>query len=364
MKIAILTALDFAKPGGAERLLIDMATSLNADIVTPYISKESEVRLRKAGVSTIISYGSKLPGEPLRQIAGMLFFRRLSLPHDFFIPTDDMSVRYLAKNVPHLYYMLTPRRAMYDMYYPFLRSKHGLSRYAYFFALNSMRILDLSFVHRHVDTIACISHNVRNRIYKVYGKDSHVIYPPVHAASYQIKPSENFWLSVGRVDKWKRISLQVEAFREMPDERLFIAGPIYPAYKEIVRNAPDNVNFLGPLGEDSLVSLYSRCTGVITTSVDEDYGLTPVEAMASGKPVIATKEGGHLETVLDGITGILISPTKEELKNAVKKISIAPELYREACISRATLFDFALIAQEMNDLVRLIMSKYHDKHED
>ncbi len=356
MRIAILTALDFAKPGGAERHIADMAMALRADIVSPYIGPEAEIRLKKAGIQNIISFQSPLPSEPMRQVLGMLFFRKLRISYDFVIPTDDMAVRFLVKKVPHLYYMFTPRRALYDMYYPFIGQKRGLKKYIYIAAFAVMRSLDRSFVNKHVSEIACNSHNVRNRIYKVYQKEATVVYAPVHTSTYQYIPSQGFWLSVGRVDKWKRIELQVEAFRGMPNEKLIIAGPVYPGCQKLVENAPDNVKFLGSRDEATLISLYSGCTGVITTSVDEDFGLTPVESMASGKPVIATKEGGHMESVLDGITGILIAPTINELQKAVTKISSSPESYKDACISRAKLFDREKIADEMRNLIQSIVS--------
>jgi glycosyltransferase involved in cell wall biosynthesis len=133
----------------------------------------------------------------------------------------------------------------------------------------------------------------------------------------------------------------VEAFRQMPEKTLLIAGHIYPKFEHVVDTAPPNVKFLGTCEEPRLIDLYSRCEGFITTAIDEDFGITPVEAMASGKPVVATKEGGYLETVADGYSGILTSPDVKSLCNAVRQVSANPVAFTDECLKRARLFDYS-----------------------
>jgi glycosyltransferase involved in cell wall biosynthesis len=349
MKIAILSCNQFAVAGGAERLIFDMSRALGADIVAPFFSDEL---IRNYGGDNgvhLIPLNKTLPGEPFRQVAGMKIFSQSSLDYDFFICTDDMSLRYLRHNVPHFYYVLTPRRAMYDMYYPFLDDYGPLNRIGYVGALNMFKFFDRRFVRKHVEHIACISHTVRTRICKIYERNAEVIYPPVHTNDYVNRPSEGFWLSVGRVDKWKRIPLQVEAFRNMPEKTLLVAGHIYPRLKMVVEHAPSNVKFIGTCDDTRLRDLYSRCEGFITTAIDEDFGITPLEAMASGKPVVATKEGGYLETVADGYTGILTSPDTISICDAVRKISEDPSVYSRACIRRSALFDYSVFEKTMKN---------------
>ena len=89
-----------------------------------------------------------------------------------------------------------------------------------------------------------------------------------------------------------------------------------------------------------LLDLYAGCKGFITTAREEDFGLAPVEAMASGKPVIAPNEGGYKETVIDGATGMLIDDISvEKLIAAVVEIGKAPEAFKEACLNQAKNFD-------------------------
>jgi glycosyltransferase involved in cell wall biosynthesis len=354
MRIAILSCLDFSVPGGAERFFIDMATALDATIVCLRYDPRLGDMYTQARSVRFHPLNKILPAEPIRQFAGMRLFRSLNLAYDFFIVTDDMALRYLVHEVPHCYVMLTPRRAFYDMYYQTLTELPFLKRLLYTAVLSLFRHLDRRFVKKYVFHIAGISHNVRNRIWKIYQRQATVLYPPIHADRYSNHGYGDFWLSVSRVDKWKRIELQVEAFRKMPEKKLKIAGRVYPGYEDMKRNAPLNVEFLGIVDDESLADLYGRCRGFLTTAIDEDYGLTPLEAMACGKPVVATKEGGYLETIIDGNTGILVSPDTQAICDAVQLIDKNPSRYAEASRKRAELFDYKLFKEQLSTYVHTL----------
>lgn len=345
MKIAILSCSDFSIIGGAERFIIDIARALDATIVSIGHADELNTTYYTDDIQFVF-LGKTLPAEPLRQIMGSWYFSRLNLDYDFYISTDDMSMHYL-KNKPHVYYMFTPRRAFYDMYYDVMSTKHGLTSLIYSVGIWLFRNHDQRFVKSNIKNIVCISNTVRNRIQKTYLRDSTVVYPCIETSKYKYKPHTGYWLSVNRVDKWKRIDLQVEAFRKMPDTKLVIVGTVYPGMQYIVDNAPDNVEFKGQVSEQELIELYSECIGFITTAIDEDFGITPLEAMASGKPVIATKEGGYLETVVDGITGMQVTPTINEIIQAVLTLSYEPERYSIRCRNQAYKFDYSVFKKEI-----------------
>jgi len=351
-RVAILTGYEFLVIGGAERLLLDLAEALGADIITPYANRDVIRAYDPENRVNVVSLNKKLPAEPFRQLFGMLLFKRLKPDYDAVICIDDMALRSISKDIPHIYYMLSPRRAMYDMYYYFIDSQPLHTRAAYRIVLSIFRSLDRRYVKKNVKNIACISHTVRSRIFRTYGKNAGVLYPPVHVERYSYRESEGFWLSVGRIDKWKRVDLQIEAFRNIPGKELRIVGEVYPEYRSIVENAPPNITFMGTVSEEELRDLYSRCEGFITTAIDEDFGLTPLEAMASGKPVVAAKEGGYLETVLDGYTGRLVSPDPDAIRSAVNEIAGDPEKYRDECIKRAESFNFDMFKKQAQDLLK------------
>lgn len=143
------------------------------------------------------------------------------------------------------------------------------------------------------------------RVKMYFHRDAEVIYPPVETTKFTCNEYGDFWLSVNRLYPEKRVELQIDAFREMPEEKLIIVGGYSEGdhaksyAKNIIKNLPDNVKLRGEVSELELLDLYSRCKGLICTAMDEDFGMTPVEAMASGKPVVAVNEGGFKETVTE-----------------------------------------------------------------
>jgi glycosyltransferase involved in cell wall biosynthesis len=183
---------------------------------------------------------------------------------------------------------------------------------------------------------------VRSQIERFYGLESTVVYPPIDTSKYYYNSPEDYWLSVNRISPAKRIREQILAFSDT-EEKLIIAGSVdsvFEKYSEEIKSLiqeNDNVELIGFVSDAELRDLYANSKGVIHIPQYEDFGIVPVEAMASGKPVIGSAEGGLLETIIDGRTGWLIDPTVEEIR---KRISIPSESnYKEDCQSRSERFD-------------------------
>jgi glycosyltransferase involved in cell wall biosynthesis len=151
----------------------------------------------------------------------------------------------------------------------------------------------------------------------------------------------------------KRVDLQVEAFRRMPGERLVVVGGTLAGdhsaeyVRKLMAGTPSNVEYRGRVSEEELVELYGRCKAFICTAVDEDFGMTPVEAMASGKPVVATREGGYLESVVEGETGVFVDANVTDIVRAVREVGGNPERYRRACEKQAVRFDIKVFVENM-----------------
>ena len=352
MKIAIFHDY-FNAIGGGERVVVELARILDADIITtdPDVTEllNKNIRVKSLGITP------KIPA--LKQISASkkFYLADYSKDYDFFIFTGNWSRSAARHHHPNLWYCFTPVRAFYDLYETFLHRQNFISRQLFRLWTTGQRVLD-QYTVSNLDRIATISGTVHERVKKYYERDSEIIYPPVDVSRYRCENFGEFWLSVNRLYPEKRIDLQIDCFRRMPEEQLIIVGGF--AYGDhaanyalnLSKDLPENVKILGEIPEKELIKLYSNCKGHICTAMDEDFGLTPLEAMASGKAVVAVNEGGYCETITD-YTGILVDPCIEQITRAVKVVSANPGKYREACIKRASEFDLPVFAEKIKKII-------------
>lgn len=352
MKIAIFHDY-FGAIGGGERVVLALAKILDADVITT----DTDAAARLDGEVRVTSLGSTVKLPPFKQISATRKFASVDFSddYDFFIFTGNWSHHAARRHHPNLWYCYTPVRAFYDLYGTFLSRQGFMARQAFRAWVAFSRQLDQRSVSR-VDRVVTISENVRQRIRTCYGRDAEVVYPPVDVSRYRCKGYGDFWLSVNRLYPEKRIELQIEAFRSMPDEHLVIVGG-YAAgdhsgryVARLMEDLPENVEVRGEVSEEELIDLYARCRGHVCTALDEDFGLTPVEAMAAGKPVVAVNEGGFRETVTAD-TGVLVDADPGRIASAVRAVSADPERYWGACLERARLFDLSVFADRIRRVV-------------
>lgn len=204
----------------------------------------------------------------------------------------------------HICYCHSPMRYLWNMYFDYLNNERmGFFKKTFirgFF--NYLRIWDLASSFR-VDYFICNSENVRKRVLKYYKRDAQVIYPPVSTDDFKFSDKkEDFYLTVSQLVSYKRVDLAVEAFNRL-NKKLVIIGD-GSEKKNLKRKAGSNIEFLGWQDDSVLKDYYSRARAFIFPG-EEDFGITPVEAQASGTPVIGFGKGGLLETVIDGETGVL-----------------------------------------------------------
>ena len=347
----------FGAIGGGEKTVLTLARALGADVVTTDINRDA---IEKMGFEDInlISLGETIKMPPLKQISASIRFAHcdFSDKYDFFIFSGEWVLFAARKHHPNLWYCYTPVRAFYDLYETFLRRQSFIVRH--FFRL---WVAIHKPIYRHctgyVDKIIAISENTRRRIENYLHRESIIVYPPIDFSNYTFKCFGDFWLSVNRLYPEKRLELQIEAFRQMPEEKLIIVGGFARGdhaskYAErITHNLPKNVEMHGEVTEEELRDLYARCKGYITTAMDEDFGMTPIEAMAAGKTVVAVKKGGYLESVVDGVTGMLVEADVESIAKAIDIISKNPEVYMDACRERARMFDKSIFIKRMMEVI-------------
>lgn len=341
--------------GGAERVGLTLARELKADFYTTSIDKQA---IEKMGFSDInlISIGKIPVNAPWRQQAALTRFRLLNLKdkYDFYIIDGDWALSGAVNHHPNLWYVHSPIREIWDLKdYVKQNLVKSWKRPLFDLWVRYNRHLNTKYIEQ-VDKIVCNSENTKKRLKKYLNKEATVINPPIETKLFKYKKNGDFWLSVNRLIDHKRIGLQVEAFRKMPEKKLVIVG-CYEQSKHFIQYAnyikkivPENIEILSWVDQNELAELYANCKGLITTSKDEDFGMTAVEAMASGKPVIAPNEGGYKETVLDGITGELINDIdSSKLIEAIEKIDNNPQIFKQACIEQAQKFDTKLFIDKI-----------------
>jgi len=206
-----------------------------------------------------------------------------------------------------------------------------------------------------MDVLVANSHNVRDRVRRYLGREAEVVYPPVDVGRHAWRGQEGFYLSAARLDPLKRVDVVVAAFAQMPEARLVVAsdGPDGPRIRRLA-SGHANIELLGPVDEGTLARLLGTCIATVYVPRDEDFGMSPVESMAAGKPVIGVDEGGLRETVLPGETGLLLPPefTVEELRQAVRFLdATTAQDMRAACEERAEAFDAQLFTTRMRALL-------------
>src|SRR4030042_6791684 len=202
----------------------------------------------------------------------------------------------------HICYCHTPTRYLWSEAHQYHKEiKDGkLVRYFLPYFLNKLRLWDHVAAQR-VNHFIANSQFISQRIKNYYNRDSAVIYPPVDTGNFFISPElDNYYLIISRLKPYKKVDLVVRAFNKL-NLPLKIIGTGEEEEK-LKKMAKPNIEFLGTVSEEQKRKYLSRCLALIHPQI-EDFGLTAIEAMASGRPVIAYAEGGALETVVDGQTG-------------------------------------------------------------
>ncbi len=205
----------------------------------------------------------------------------------------------------HVCYIHTPMRYAWSKEDVYLQDHRlgGMRARMVRAVLHRLRAWDLR-TNDAVDLFIANSGNVARRVEQFYGRTAEVLLPPVDTELFQLTESpREHYLSASRLVPYKRVDRVIEAFRMMPDKQLVITGD-GPERDRLERTAPKNVRFLGHVDQRELVGSMQRAKALIAAA-DEDLGLTPLEAQACGTPSIALGQGGYLETVEDGVSGIL-----------------------------------------------------------
>ncbi|NQT50218.1 glycosyltransferase [Candidatus Kuenenbacteria bacterium] len=253
-------------------------------------------------------------------------------------------------NSTHICYCHTPPRFLWTNTHNYLQdlNQNFIIKRLLPIALTRLRQWDKIAADR-VDHFIANSFEVQKRIKKYYNRNSTVIYPPVDTHKFKISHNPgNYFLAGGRMVGYKKFDLLVNAFNRLNMPlKIFGDGPQFKKLKEM---AKDNIEFLGKVSEQKKIDLYSNCLAYLNPQL-EDFGITAVEAMASGRPVIALRAGGAMETVIEGKTGTLFEEqTWADLADKIlrfKSSDYNPEEIRE----HALQFDVEVFKRKIKEFI-------------
>lgn len=203
----------------------------------------------------------------------------------------------------HICYCHTPTRYLWTDTHEYLRELRAPRAIKWLlpYLFTNLRLWDAHAASR-VDRFIANSRTVQERITKYYRRESIVLFPPVEVEQFTLqKGSGEYYLAGGRLVSYKRFDIVVDAFNRLGMPlKIFGDGP---EREKLRGRAKKNIEFLGGVSDEERAELYARCIAYLHPQ-EEDFGITPIEAMASGRPVIAYAAGGALETVVDGVTGV------------------------------------------------------------
>lgn len=333
--------------GGVDRVILKIAQHYDAKIYTleydrshafpEFADLDIEVFGRKDLSSKVLPYRAS---QGFRYGTGFYSFK-IKEDYDVLNPHISPSEWIRHKNERVLWYCHTPPREVYDLYEVRMHGRSTTDKLVYAAMVKSYRFIAGGIVKK-IEAIATNSENTKRRINKYFKRDATVVNPGIDYNLFSNKGDEKFFFYPSRIVSNKRQDFVVEAFRQFSkrnkgsNHKLVLAGsvsndPEHKAYLAKLKKASAglNVKIIENAPDSKMRDLYSRCSAVMFSAINEDYGFIPLEAMSSYKPIISVNEGGPRETIMDGKTGFLVdsvSSMAEKMSFVAQNPDIAEEM--------------------------------------
>jgi len=272
------------------------------------------------------------------------------------------------KKIPIICYCHTPVRSIYDDIY--------VKKYLENYPKNKIPLKIFSKIYKYFDKICwpkyekvfVNSNEVMGRLLKnklVDSKKVEILNPGIEYDNSSFSTfNEKYFLVAGRIMWTKNIELAIDSFKSFSKERsgyrLIIAGIVdkksnsYLKYLMEVCDNNHNIEFIINPTDLDLLNLYKKCTALLFTPLNEDFGMVPLEAMSFGKPVIAVNCGGPKETIIDRKTGYLVDPNTIDFKNKMLLITGKHELYNYLCqqsFMHVEKYDWSNFVQRLDNYI-------------
>lgn len=364
MKIALVHDY-LGEFGGAERVLLALSDLWpDAPIYTAFWRPgEAWERFKHRNIR--VSWAHRIPlfstklHSPFRFLAPFIWNSFDFSEYDVVISsaswyiTKGFGTRGTLRQKPiEICYCHTPPRWLYGYPTSIEWQRHRIVRWYAMIVGFFMRQADYRAAQR-VDYFIANSQNTARRIQKFYRRSAEVIYPPVDIPVIPKVKRQEYYLVISRIVGGKGLDLAVRTASAL-GIHLKIAGTsagYATEQKQLLAHAGRTVEFLGQVSDAQLVDLYAGARAFLALATDEDFGITPVEAMAAGTPVIAFRGGGYTESVIEGKTGLFFDePTVESLSDAIRTFKTM-QFSQKACRMQAERFSKARFHREIQAFI-------------
>ncbi|MEW6036216.1 MAG: glycosyltransferase family 4 protein [Candidatus Micrarchaeota archaeon] len=331
--------------GGMERVVLKIAQHFKAKIHCVYYEREGtfqdfqklDIEVAKPGLLGKLPIGRRVASA---MDVGYHFYNTKLEDCDLINAHQTPSEWVRNRNRPVVWYCHTPNREAFDLYEWRMKKRNPISKALFWSSIQAFRFFEFRTVP-DIEYVFTNSKNSQARIEKYLRRSAEVLYPGVEAEKFSCKGYGNFFFYPSRIAPEKELEYAIEAFKIFA-KRANASKPGAGNWKLVIAGAlskrPEHVQYLKRLkalctpditittnvGDWELRDLYARCYAVLYTPVNEDYGLVPLEAMASSKPCIARNEGGPRETVIDGKDGFLVNSIWE-MAGRMEALSKSPE---------------------------------------
>jgi glycosyltransferase involved in cell wall biosynthesis len=366
MKVALVHYWLVTMRGGEKVLEELCALYPGADIFTHVIDPDRvSDTIKSRRVTT--SFVARLPGAkrhyqkylPLMPMALEQFDLR---SYDLVISSESGPAKGVitGENTLHLCYCHTPMRYLWNMYHDYREGTGGLTRALMVPTFHYLRQWDYASAAR-VDHFIANSSTVKQRIAKTWRRNSDVIHPPVAVENFSSREkADDFYLYCGQLVPYKRADIAVEACNRL-GKKLIVVGE-GSELNRLRKMAGPTITLLGYQPAPELKRLYASCKALIFPG-EEDFGIVPVEAMASGRPVIGFNKGGLRDSVIDGVSGVLFpEQSVESLAAAISRFELEQDRFHPGTIAaEAAKFSSARFREKMSLLVETKFQEFQNR---
>ncbi|MBU1326563.1 glycosyltransferase [Patescibacteria group bacterium] len=357
MKVAVVHDV-FIEFGGAERVLLSLLKLYpRADVYIPLLASKWRNTLEATTKGKIIS--SLFNYIPLIHSASILlkpflyvYWEQLDLTEYDLVLSSSHS--FSSKSVItgpealHVSYVHTPPRYLYAEYNETRALRHPFVKILLSPLLSWLRVRDFIGAQRP-DVLVANSKTVQTRIKKYYRRESTVVYPPVDIPKKIPKRNPKYFLCVSRLSKQKGIDLAIRTCNKLKEPLMIVGAGSQGEYLRSI--AGPTIRFKGWVPDERMHDVYAGAKALIYPSIEEDFGIVPVEAMAHGVPVIAYDSGALKESIVDGKTGVFFAVfTEQSLIQAMVRFT-KTRFFSRAIVNQAKKFTKHLFEKNIQSLI-------------